>query len=53
MRYLVPVQYNTGGMGEIIEVDKTTGKKKQVRKVTRVPIDLIIGTRYHHLTLLS
>jgi phosphoenolpyruvate carboxykinase (ATP) len=34
-------QYNTGGMGEIIEVDKTTGKKKLVRKVTRVPIDLM------------
>ncbi len=34
-------QYNTGGMGEIIEVDKATGKKKQVRKVTRVPIDLM------------
>jgi phosphoenolpyruvate carboxykinase (ATP) len=26
-------QYNTGGMGEIIEVDKATGKKKLVRKV--------------------
>jgi len=34
-------QYNTGGMGEIIEVDKATGKKKQVRKVQRVPIDLM------------
>jgi phosphoenolpyruvate carboxykinase (ATP) len=34
-------QYNTGGMGEIIDVDKATGKKKQVRKVTRVPIDLM------------
>ena len=34
-------QYNTGGMGEIIEIDKATGKKKQVRKVTRVPIDLM------------
>jgi len=34
-------QYNTGGMGEIIEVDKATGKKKLVRKVTRVPIDLM------------
>ena len=34
-------QYNTGGMGEIIEVDKATGKKKQIRKVTRVPIDLM------------
>ncbi len=34
-------QYNTGGMGEIIEVDGETGKKKLVRKVTRVPIDLM------------
>jgi phosphoenolpyruvate carboxykinase (ATP) len=34
-------QYNTGGMGEIIEVDKTTGKKTLVRKTTRVPIDLM------------
>ncbi|MDD5563659.1 MAG: phosphoenolpyruvate carboxykinase (ATP) [Thermoanaerobaculaceae bacterium] len=34
-------QYNTGGVGEIIEIDKATGKKKQVRKVTRVPIDLM------------
>jgi len=34
-------QYNTGGMGEIIDVDKATGKKKQIRKVTRVPIDLM------------
>jgi hypothetical protein len=34
-------QYNTGGVGEIIEVDKATGKKKLVRKVTRVPIDLM------------
>jgi phosphoenolpyruvate carboxykinase (ATP) len=34
-------QYNTGGMGEIIEIDKGTGKKKLVRKVTRVPIDLM------------
>ena len=34
-------QYNTGGMGEIIEVDKATGKKKLVRKVQRVPIDLM------------
>ncbi|HVN75410.1 MAG TPA: hypothetical protein VMT19_03770 [Thermoanaerobaculaceae bacterium] len=31
----------TGGMGEVIEVDKATGKKKQVRKVTCVPIDLM------------
>ena len=34
-------QYNTGGMGEMIEVDKGTGKKKLIRKVTRVPIDLM------------
>jgi phosphoenolpyruvate carboxykinase (ATP) len=34
-------QYNTGGMGEIIEVDKATGKKTLVRKVQRVPIDLM------------
>ncbi len=34
-------QYNTGGMGEIIEIDKATGKKKLVRKVQRVPIDLM------------
>jgi phosphoenolpyruvate carboxykinase (ATP) len=34
-------QYNTGGMGEIIELDKATGKKRLVRKVQRVPIDLM------------
>ena len=34
-------QYNTGGVGEIIETDKVTGVKKLVRKVTRVPIDLM------------
>ncbi|MEP0774355.1 MAG: phosphoenolpyruvate carboxykinase (ATP) [Acidobacteriota bacterium] len=34
-------QYNTGGMGEIIEVDRGTGKKTLVRKVQRVPIDLM------------
>jgi phosphoenolpyruvate carboxykinase (ATP) len=34
-------QYNTGGMGEIIDVDKTTGKKKLIRKVERVPLDLM------------
>jgi phosphoenolpyruvate carboxykinase (ATP) len=34
-------QYDTGGMGEVIEVDKATGKKKLVSKVTRVPIDLM------------
>lgn len=34
-------QYNTGGMGEIIQVDQGTGKKTLVRKVQRVPIDLM------------
>ena len=36
-------QYNTGGMGEIIEeyMDGETRKKNQVRKVKRVPIDLM------------
>ena len=34
-------QYNTGGVGEIIEIDKATGARKLVRKVTRVPIDLM------------
>jgi phosphoenolpyruvate carboxykinase (ATP) len=34
-------QYNTGGMGEIIEINRETGKKKLVRKVSRVPIDLM------------
>ncbi len=34
-------QYNTGGMGEIIDIDKATGKKTLVRKVQRVPIDLM------------
>ncbi|MBN2432712.1 MAG: hypothetical protein JXQ27_14650, partial [Acidobacteria bacterium] len=31
-------QYNTGGMGEIIEVGED-GKKKMIRKTERVPID--------------
>lgn len=31
-------QYNTGGMGEIIETDEK-GKKKVIRKTERVPID--------------
>ncbi|MEW5764531.1 MAG: phosphoenolpyruvate carboxykinase (ATP) [Acidobacteriota bacterium] len=35
------LQYNTGGMGEIIDVDGATGKKTLVRKVQRVPIDLM------------
>ncbi len=34
-------QYNTGGMGEIIETDPLTGKKTLVRKAKRVPIDLM------------
>ncbi len=34
-------QYNTGGMGEIIDIDDATGKKTLVRKVQRVPIDLM------------
>ena len=34
-------QYNTGGMGEVIELDKASGKKKLIRKVQRVPIDLM------------
>lgn len=34
-------QYNTGGMGEIIEKDPATGAKKLIRKVQRVPIDLM------------
>ena len=34
-------QYNTGGVGQIIEIDKSTNKKKLIRKVTRVPIDLM------------
>jgi len=34
-------QYNTGGVGEIIETDRATGKKTLVRKVQRVPIDLM------------
>ncbi|MFW6160350.1 MAG: phosphoenolpyruvate carboxykinase (ATP) [Acidobacteriota bacterium] len=37
------IQYNTGGMGEIIEESEEEGekKKKMVRKVDRVPIDLM------------
>ncbi len=36
-------QYNTGGIGEIIEEYKENGvqKKRMVRKVTRVPINLM------------
>jgi phosphoenolpyruvate carboxykinase (ATP) len=32
-------QYNTGGMGEIIEQSEKGGKKKIIRKTERVPID--------------
>lgn len=32
-------QYNTGGMGEIIESDAQGGSKKVIRKTERVPID--------------
>ncbi|MFC2170165.1 hypothetical protein ACFLRM_06360, partial [Acidobacteriota bacterium] len=37
------MQYNTGGMGEIIEISEEDGKqkKKLVRKVNRVPINLM------------
>lgn len=36
-------QYNTGGIGEILEMKEVDGKKtkKLLRKVTRVPIDLM------------
>ncbi len=34
-------QYNTGGMGEIIDVDQATGRRTLVRKVSRVPLDLM------------
>jgi phosphoenolpyruvate carboxykinase (ATP) len=34
-------QYNTGGVGEIIEKDPATGKRRLVRKVQRVPLDLM------------
>lgn len=37
------MQYNTGGMGEIIETSEENGqkKKRQIRKVNRVPINLM------------
>lgn len=37
------MQYNTGGLGEIIETTEENGKKKKrlVRKVSRVPINLM------------
>lgn len=34
-------QYNTGGVGEIIEVDKASGARRLVRKATRVPLDVM------------
>jgi phosphoenolpyruvate carboxykinase (ATP) len=40
-------QYNTGGMGEIIKTDG--GKKKLVRKVHRVPLDLMAALQRGHL----
>lgn len=37
------IQYNTGGVGEVIETHEEDGmkKKKQIRKVRRVPIDIM------------
>ena len=37
------MQYNTGGMGEIIQTSDVDGKQKKqlIRKVSRVPIDLM------------
>jgi phosphoenolpyruvate carboxykinase (ATP) len=37
------MQYNTGGMGEIIQTSQVDGKtkKQMIRKVSRVPIDLM------------
>ncbi len=37
------MQYNTGGMGEVIETYEEDGmkKKRQVRKVQRVPLDIM------------
>jgi phosphoenolpyruvate carboxykinase (ATP) len=39
------MQYNTGGIGEIIETYEEDGvtKKKQVRKVKRVPLDVMVS----------
>lgn len=34
-------QYNTGGVGEIIETDQGSGSRRLVRKATRVPLDLM------------
>lgn len=40
-------QYNTGGMGEIIKT--VDGKKKLIRKVQRVPLDLMAALQRGHL----
>lgn len=42
-------QYNTGGMGEIIQTDPQTGKKVLIRKAQRVPIDLMAALQRAHL----
>lgn len=42
-------QYNTGGMGEIIQTDPQSGKKVLVRKAQRVPIDLMAALQRAHL----
>ncbi len=41
------LQYNTGGMGEIIEnyIEDGQKKKRQIRKVNRVPIDLMAAVQ--------
>ena len=57
------MQYNTGGIGEIIETYEENGitKKRQVRKVSRVPINLMAqiqrgdlrGTNHYEKSLLG
>jgi len=42
-------QYNTGGMGEIIEIDQATGKKTLIRKAQRVPLDLMAALQRGHM----
>jgi len=42
-------QYNTGGMGEVIQTDPATGKKVLVRKAQRVPIELMAALQRGHL----
>lgn len=39
------MQYNTGGIGEVIETYEEDGmkKKKQIRKVKRVPLDVMVS----------